>query len=137
MREPSPGLSADTSTFRNMGLLGGARATQAPYARWEAQRTFDELGRPAWLFAQTVHQHCPRAGYYEEGTFAKEFGDKECLVEVGCWGPVVNCNIVERGAEGAYRIREAQMERTARLIMSGQLFLSATRIAELRQVATI
>src|ERR687886_263490 len=61
---------------------------------------FDELGRPAWLFGDTVHRHCPRAGWYEEGTFAKEYGDKECLVEIGCWGPVVNCNIVERGAEG-------------------------------------
>jgi hydrogenase small subunit len=59
---------------------------------------FDELGRPAWLFGQTVHRHCPRAGYYEEGVFAKEYGDEECLVEVGCWGPVVQCNIVERGA---------------------------------------
>src|SRR5438046_4035897 len=49
---------------------------------------FDELGRPAWLFADTVHRHCPRAGWYEEGTFAKEYGDKECLVEIGCWGPV-------------------------------------------------
>jgi hydrogenase small subunit len=47
-----------------------------------------------------VHRHCPRAGWYEEGTFAKEYGDKECLVEIGCWGPVVNCNIVSRGAEG-------------------------------------
>ncbi|GIV97356.1 MAG: hypothetical protein KatS3mg057_2013 [Herpetosiphonaceae bacterium] len=61
---------------------------------------FDELGRPAWLFSETVHRHCPRAGYYEEGTFADEYGDKECLVEVGCWGPVVNCNITERGAVG-------------------------------------
>src|SRR5919199_1575858 len=61
---------------------------------------FDELGRPAWRFGETVHRHCPRAGYYEVGTFAKEYGDKECLVEIGCWGPVVNCNIVERGAEG-------------------------------------
>lgn len=61
---------------------------------------FDALGRPAWLFSETVHRHCPRAGYYEEGTFADEFGDKECLVEVGCWGPVVNCNITERGAVG-------------------------------------
>jgi hydrogenase small subunit len=59
---------------------------------------FDELGRPAWLFGETVHRHCPRAGYYEEGTFAEEYGDQECLVEVGCWGPVVQCNIVERGA---------------------------------------
>ncbi|HEX2064832.1 MAG TPA: hypothetical protein VHE80_10475, partial [Acidimicrobiales bacterium] len=58
---------------------------------------FDELGRPAWLFGETVHRHCPRAGYYEEGVFAEEYGDKECLVELGCWGPVVQCNITERG----------------------------------------
>lgn len=59
---------------------------------------FDELGRPAWLFQNTVHRGCTRAGFYEEGTFAKEYGDKECLVELGCWGPVVQCNIVQRGA---------------------------------------
>ena len=61
---------------------------------------FDELGRPAWLFGETVHRKCPRGGYYEEGTFAHEFGGPECLVELGCWGPVVNCNITERGAVG-------------------------------------
>ncbi len=59
---------------------------------------FDDLGRPAWLFGETVHRQCLRAGYYEEGSFAKEYGDKECLVEIGCWGPVVNCNITSRGA---------------------------------------
>jgi hydrogenase small subunit len=59
---------------------------------------FDELGRPAWLFTETVHRHCPKAGYYEEGVFAEEYGDNQCLVELGCWGPVVQCNIVERGA---------------------------------------
>ncbi len=58
---------------------------------------FDELGRPAWLFGETVHRRCVRGAYYEEGTFAKEFGDPECLVEIGCWGPVVNCNITSRG----------------------------------------
>ncbi len=59
---------------------------------------FDELGRPAWLFGETVHRGCTRAGFYEEGVFAEEYGDKECLVEVGCWGPVVQCNINKRGA---------------------------------------
>jgi hydrogenase small subunit len=59
---------------------------------------FDELGRPAWLFGETVHRHCVRGAYYEEGTYAQAFGDKECLVEIGCWGPVVNCNITSRGA---------------------------------------
>jgi len=60
---------------------------------------FDELGRPAWMFDETVHRHCPKAGYYEEGVFAHEPGDNQCLVEIGCWGPVVQCNIVERGAQ--------------------------------------
>ena len=59
---------------------------------------FDELGRPQWQFSDTVHRHCVRGGYYEEGTFAENYGDKECLVEIGCWGPVVNCNISEIGA---------------------------------------
>ena len=59
---------------------------------------FDELGRPKWQFGETVHRHCSKAGYYEEGVFSHEPGDNECLVEIGCWGPVVQCNIVERGA---------------------------------------
>jgi hydrogenase small subunit len=59
---------------------------------------FDELGRPAWLYGETVHRNCVRAGYYEEGVFAEHYGDKECLVEIGCWGPVVQCNITSRGA---------------------------------------
>jgi len=59
---------------------------------------FDDLGRPAWLFGETVHRTCTRAGYYEEGAFAEEYGGKECLVHIGCWGPVVNCNIGSRGA---------------------------------------
>lgn len=59
---------------------------------------FDELGRPAWLFNETVHQGCVRGGFYEEGLFADHYGDPECLVEIGCWGPVVQCNITARGA---------------------------------------
>jgi len=58
---------------------------------------FDELGRPVWIFGETVHRRCPRGGYYEEGIFAEAYGEKECLVELGCWGPVVQCNISERG----------------------------------------
>ena len=57
----------------------------------------DDLGRPAWLFADTVHSSCARLGYYEEGVFASGLGGDSCLVELGCWGPVVQCNIAERG----------------------------------------
>jgi hydrogenase small subunit len=57
----------------------------------------DTLGRPAWLFAENVHSTCARLRYYEEGVFATEPGSDACLVELGCWGPVVQCNIAERG----------------------------------------
>ena len=57
----------------------------------------DDAGRPAWLFAETVHASCARAGYYDDGVFAAEAGSESCLVELGCWGPVVQCNILERG----------------------------------------
>jgi len=57
----------------------------------------DEALRPTWLFGKTVHEGCDRAGYYEQGDFAREYGSPKCLVRVGCWGPVVNCNVTKRG----------------------------------------
>jgi hydrogenase small subunit len=57
----------------------------------------DEALRPTWLFGQTVHEGCDRGGYYEQGDFAKEYGSVKCLVKLGCWGPVVNCNVAKRG----------------------------------------
>ena len=57
----------------------------------------DEALRPKWLFEATVHQGCDRAGYYEEGDFATEYGSAKCLVKLGCWGPVVKCNVPKRG----------------------------------------
>jgi hydrogenase small subunit len=56
----------------------------------------DEL-RPLWLFGKTVHEGCDRAGYYEQGDFAKEYGSPKCIVKLGCWGPVVMCNVPKRG----------------------------------------
>ena len=53
--------------------------------------------RPKWLFGQTVHEGCDRGGYYEQGDFAKTYGDRECIVKLGCWGPVVQCNVGKRG----------------------------------------
>ncbi|MGH8274644.1 MAG: hydrogenase expression protein HypE [Gammaproteobacteria bacterium] len=57
----------------------------------------DEAGRPTWLFGKTVHEGCDRAGFYEQGIFAKEYGQPQCLVKLGCWGPVVQCNVPKRG----------------------------------------
>jgi hydrogenase small subunit len=57
----------------------------------------DECLRPAWLFGSTVHEGCDRGGYYEQGDFAQEYGAPQCIVKLGCWGPVVQCNVSKRG----------------------------------------
>jgi hydrogenase small subunit len=57
----------------------------------------DSEGRPTWLFGKTVHEGCDRGSYYEEAEFAHEYGSPKCLVKLGCWGPVVNCNVTKRG----------------------------------------
>src|ERR1700759_4956800 len=57
----------------------------------------DDQLRPTWLFGKTVHEGCDRAGYYEQADFATEYGSPKCIVKLGCWGPVVNCNGTKRG----------------------------------------
>jgi hydrogenase small subunit len=57
----------------------------------------DDQLRPTWLFGATVHDGCDRAGYYEQGDFAEVYGSPKCIVKLGCWGPVVNCNVPKRG----------------------------------------
>ncbi|WP_373048197.1 hypothetical protein [Vulgatibacter sp.] len=57
----------------------------------------DDQLRPTWLFGKTVHEGCDRAGYYEQADFAADYNSPKCQVKVGCWGPVVNCNVPKRG----------------------------------------
>ena len=57
----------------------------------------DEALRPTWLFGETVHEGCDRGGYYEQAEFAGEYGSRQCIVKLGCWGPVVQCNVGKRG----------------------------------------
>ncbi|HKQ69974.1 MAG TPA: hypothetical protein VJT73_11575 [Polyangiaceae bacterium] len=62
--------------------------------------SLDEAGRPTWLFGPTLHEGCDRAGYYEQADFADEYGSPKCIVKLGCWGPVVQCNVGKRGWAG-------------------------------------
>lgn len=57
----------------------------------------DDCLRPTWLFSQTVHEGCDRGGYYEQAQFADAYGSSFCAVKLGCWGPVVQCNVSKRG----------------------------------------
>ena len=60
----------------------------------------DEALRPTWLFGATVHEGCDRGGYYEQAQFGEEYGSPLCIVKLGCWGPVVQCNVGKRGWMG-------------------------------------
>jgi len=60
----------------------------------------DDALRPTWLFGNTLHEGCDRGGYYEQGEFAEEYGSPLCIVKLGCWGPVVQCNVGKRGWMG-------------------------------------
>ncbi len=60
----------------------------------------DEALRPTWLFGSTVHEGCDRGGYYEQAEFGEEYGSPLCIVKLGCWGPVVQCNVGKRGWMG-------------------------------------
>jgi len=57
----------------------------------------DDVLRPMWLFGNTVHEGCDRGGFYEQAQFADEYGSPLCIVKLGCWGPVVQCNVGKRG----------------------------------------
>ncbi len=57
----------------------------------------DDRLRPRWLFGDTVHEGCNRGGYYEQADFASDYGSPRCIVKLGCWGPVVQCNVGKRG----------------------------------------
>jgi hydrogenase small subunit len=60
----------------------------------------DDALRPKWLFGNTVHEGCDRGGYYEQAEFADTYGSPLCIVKLGCWGPVVQCNVGKRGWMG-------------------------------------
>lgn len=47
----------------------------------------DEL-RPKAFYGKLIHENCPRRAYFDEGKFAKKFGEDGCLYELGCKGPI-------------------------------------------------
>jgi hydrogenase small subunit len=60
----------------------------------------DEHGRPLRLFASTVHERCDRAGLAQGGKLSDSHSDGQCLVKLGCSGPVAKCNVPVRGWVG-------------------------------------
>ena len=77
-----------TETLLYLLYMAAGRAPMIP---------LDDALRPAWLFGSTVHEGCDRGGYYEQAQFADQYGSPLCIVKLGCWGPVVQCNVGKRG----------------------------------------
>ncbi len=48
----------------------------------------DDLLRPRAFYGKLIHENCPRRASFDEGKFAKKFGDEGCLYELGCKGPI-------------------------------------------------
>lgn len=53
----------------------------------------DSIGRPKFLYGQTIHDTCFRRGQFDAGNFVEAFGDPAwyegaCLYKVGCKGPL-------------------------------------------------
>lgn len=49
----------------------------------------DDYGRPKVFFPpdHTVHENCPRRGYYDRGEFDEQVGGEKCLWKLGCKAP--------------------------------------------------
>ncbi|HEY40337.1 MAG TPA: hydrogenase small subunit [Dehalococcoidia bacterium] len=56
----------------------------------------DEYGRPKAFYGNLIHENCPRRAYFDEGKFAKSFGEPGCLNELGCKGPVTSADCPTR-----------------------------------------
>ena len=48
----------------------------------------DDWLRPREFYGTLIHENCPRRAYFDEGKFAKKFGEPGCLYELGCKGPI-------------------------------------------------
>jgi len=57
----------------------------------------DEHHRPKYIFGSTVHDRCPRAGYFGSGKYNKEFGEPYCVGMLGCKGLIAHCDTPVRG----------------------------------------
>lgn len=87
-----PGCPVQPDNFMEvlLYLLRQAAGTAPPIP-------LDDERRPTWLFGYTLHEGCDRGGFYEQADFAREYGQSQCIVRLGCWGPVVQCNVGKRG----------------------------------------
>lgn len=57
------------------------------YLKEKGAPELDPLGRPRFLYKDTVHSRCEFLPLFEAGIFAQEIGQKGCTYLLGCKGP--------------------------------------------------
>jgi hydrogenase small subunit len=79
-------------------LLG----TVLQFATFGTLPKLDEKGRPEFAYKRVIHEDCPRRAHFDNGRFAKQFGDAGhregwCLYQLGCKGPQThaNCSLLD------------------------------------------
>jgi NiFe hydrogenase small subunit HydA len=62
----------------------------------------DEWYRPKVFFPpdHTIHENCPRRGYYDRGEFEETVGGPKCLWKLGCKGPYTHADCATRRWNG-------------------------------------
>jgi hydrogenase small subunit len=71
--------------------------TVLQFATFGTLPALDDLGRPKFAYARTIHEDCPRRPHFDAGRFAKVYGDEghragHCLYKLGCKGPATHAN---------------------------------------------
>jgi hydrogenase small subunit len=56
----------------------------------------DDFNRPKLFYGKLIHENCPRRASFDEGKFAKKFGENGCLYELGCKGPITYADCPSR-----------------------------------------
>ncbi|MEQ8237397.1 MAG: hydrogenase small subunit [Syntrophomonadaceae bacterium] len=56
----------------------------------------DSAGRPKMFYGRMIHDNCQRRQYFDNGIFAKNFGEMGCMLELGCKGPIAHCDSTTR-----------------------------------------
>lgn len=56
----------------------------------------DSRGCPLLFYSATIHDHCERRSYFDQGIFAEKLGDDTCMFLVGCRGPITLIDCPER-----------------------------------------
>jgi hydrogenase small subunit len=60
----------------------------------------DDNLRPKAFYGKLIHENCPRRASFDEGKFAKKFGEEGCLYELGCKGPITYADCPTRRWNG-------------------------------------